>query len=75
MKTNREASPVEDRDRAPLAHTVHTADSGPSRSRILRHYCGQVRACLDVTGAERGLIVALTSGTVTLVMPTVSGKP
>lgn len=38
------------------------------------HYCDQVRAYLDVTGAERGLIVALTSGTVTPVMPMSSAK-
>ena len=36
----------------------------------LDHYCDQVRAYLDVTGAERGLVVAVTSGTVIPVMPT-----
>ena len=30
----------------------------------LEHYRAQVRAYLDATGAERGLIVAVTSGTV-----------
>ena len=30
----------------------------------IQHYRAQMRAYLDVTGAERGLIVALTSGTV-----------
>ena len=34
----------------------------------LEHYRSQVRAYLDATGAERGLIVALTSGTVISVM-------
>ena len=43
-------------------------------SDTLRHYCGQVRASLHVTGAERGLIVALTTGTVILVMPPSSAK-
>ena len=49
------------------------SDVDPSPE-TLRHYCDQVRAYLDVTGAERGLIVALTSGTVTQVMPTSSAK-
>ena len=30
----------------------------------LEHYCSQVRAYLDMTHAERGLVVAMTSGTV-----------
>ena len=30
----------------------------------LEHYCSQVRAYLDMTQAERGLVVAMTSGTV-----------
>ena len=47
------------------------SDVDPSPE-TLRHYCDQVRAYLDVTGAERGLIVALTSGTVTPVLPTSS---
>ena len=34
----------------------------------LEHYRAQVRAYLDATGAERGLIVAVTSGTVISVM-------
>ena len=49
------------------------SDVGPSPD-TLRHYCDQVRAYLDVTGAERGLVVALTSGTATPVMPTRSAK-
>jgi len=49
------------------------SDVDPSPE-TLRHYRDQVRVYLDVTGAERGLIVALTSGTVTPVMPTSSAK-
>ena len=30
----------------------------------LEHYCSQVRAYLDMTHAERGFVVAMTSGTV-----------
>ena len=36
----------------------------------LDHYRAQVRAYLDMTGAERGLIVLMTSGAVILVLPT-----
>jgi ATP-dependent exoDNAse (exonuclease V) beta subunit len=35
----------------------------------LDHYRAQVRAYLDITGAERGLIVLMTSGTVIAVLP------
>ena len=49
------------------------SDVDPSPE-TLRHYCDQVGAYLDVTGGERGLIVALTSGTVTLIMPTSAAK-
>ena len=49
------------------------SDVDPSPE-TLRHYCDQVRAYLHVTGAERGMVVALTSGTVTAVMPTSSAK-
>jgi exodeoxyribonuclease-5 len=38
--------------------------------RILDHYRAQVRAYLDMTGAGRGLIVLMTSGTVIEVEPT-----
>ena len=34
----------------------------------IQHYGAQMRAYLDATGAERGLVVAVTSGTVILVM-------
>ncbi len=36
----------------------------------LDHYRAQVRAYLDITGAERGLIVLMTSGAVISVLPT-----
>jgi len=36
----------------------------------LDHYRGQVRAYLDMTGAERGLIVLMTTGAVIPVLPT-----
>ena len=36
----------------------------------LDHYCAQVRAYLDMTGAKRGLVVAVTSGFVTQVLRT-----
>ncbi len=35
----------------------------------LEHYRAQVRAYLDVTGAERGLIVLMTTGAVISVQP------
>ncbi|MDA9433698.1 UvrD-helicase domain-containing protein [Bradyrhizobium sp. CCBAU 51627] len=35
----------------------------------IEHYRSQVRAYLDVTGAERGLIVMMTSGAIITVMP------
>ena len=38
----------------------------------LEHYCSQVRAYLDMTTTERGLVVALTSGLVIPVMRTES---
>jgi exodeoxyribonuclease-5 len=40
-----------------------TADS-------LNHYCAQVQAYLDMTGADRGLIVLVTTGQVITVAPT-----
>ena len=39
----------------------------------LEHYRAQVRAYLDATGAARGLVVAVTSGTVLTVLPTRDG--
>ncbi|MCY4585115.1 MAG: UvrD-helicase domain-containing protein [Bryobacterales bacterium] len=38
----------------------------------VEHYCSQVRAYLDMTHAERGLVVAMTSGTVIPVSQTES---
>ena len=49
------------------------SDVGPSPE-TLRQHCDQMRAYPNVTGAEQGLIVALTSGTVIPVMPTSSAK-
>ena len=45
------------------------SDVDPSPE-TLDHYRAQVRAYLDATGARRGLVVALTSGTVLTVTPT-----
>ncbi|WP_136661248.1 UvrD-helicase domain-containing protein [Nitratireductor sp. XY-223] len=44
------------------------SDVNPTRE-TLDHYRAQVRAYLDMTGAERGLIVLMTSGTVITVPP------
>ena len=38
--------------------------------RIMQHYRAQVRAYLEITGAGRGLIVLMTSGTIITVEPT-----
>ena len=45
------------------------SDVDPSPG-TLDHYCDQVRAYLDATGAERGLVVIATSGAVIPVTPT-----
>ena len=45
------------------------SDVDPS-PRTFDHYCDQVRAYLDMTGAERGLVVVVTSGDVIPVAPT-----
>lgn len=44
------------------------SDVNPDHQSI-EHYRSQVRTYLDVTGAERGLIVLMTGGTVITVMP------
>ncbi len=44
------------------------SDVNPTQE-TLDHYRAQVRAYLNMTGAERGLIVLMTSGTVTTVPP------
>lgn len=49
------------------------SDVNPA-SQTLDHYRAQVRAYLDMTGAERGLIVLMTTGTVISVTPPVSTK-
>ena len=41
----------------------------------LEHYRAQVRAYLDMTGAERGLVVCVTPGTVISVMPKIEEQP
>ena len=38
-------------------------------AQLLEHYRAQVRAYLDMTGAERGLVVLMTKGTVIAVLP------
>ena len=48
------------------------SDVDPSPE-TLDHYRAQVRAYLDATGAARGLVVAVTSGTVLTVKPTPNG--
>ena len=52
-----------DADGAPQVVIDWKSDVNPSPE-TLEHYRAQVRAYLDMTGAERGLIVAVTSGTV-----------
>ena len=49
------------------------SDVDPSAETI-QHYCAQVRAYLDTTGAARGLIVAVTAGTVVPVTPSPAPK-
>ena len=44
------------------------SDVNPAQE-TLDHYRAQVRAYLDMTGAERGLIVLMTNGTVITVLP------
>ena len=56
-------------DGAPQVVIDWKSDVDPA-SEALDHYRDQVRAYLDVTGAEYGLVVAVTSGTVIQVMPT-----
>ena len=56
-------------DGAPQVVIDWKSDVDPT-SEAVDHYRDQVRAYLDMTGAERGLVVAVTSGTVIPVMPT-----
>lgn len=41
----------------------------------VNHYRSQVRAYLDMTGTERGLIVMMTSGEIIAVSPTQASGP
>ncbi|MFL9914001.1 UvrD-helicase domain-containing protein [Paraburkholderia fungorum] len=41
-------------------------------ARTVEHYCSQVRAYLDITGAQRGLIVFVTTGAIVAVEPTMT---
>jgi ATP-dependent exoDNAse (exonuclease V) beta subunit len=50
-------------DGVPVAVVDWKSDVAPDRA-VLEHYRGQVRAYLDMTGTERGLIVFATSGQV-----------
>ena len=52
-----------DADGAPEVVIDWKSDVDPSPEK-LEHYRAQVRAYLDMTGAERGLIVAVTSGSI-----------
>ena len=56
-------------DGAPQVVIDWKSDVDPAPE-ALDHYRDQVRAYLDVTGAERGLVVAVISGIVIPVMPT-----
>ncbi len=59
------------KDGRPVVVVDWKSDVNPD-AQTLDHYRAQVRAYLDMTGAERGLIVLMTSGTVMLVLPTKS---
>ena len=41
-------------------------------AKTVDHYRAQVRAYLDMTGAERGLIVFVTTGAVVAIEPTMA---
>jgi hypothetical protein len=53
-------------DGKPLVVIDWKSDVAPT-AELLEHYRSQVRAYLDITDAERGLIVLATSGRVILV--------
>ena len=59
-------------DGSPAVVIDWKTDVDPSPE-TLEHYRAQVRAYLDATGAARGLVVAVTSGTVLTVLPTREG--
>lgn len=58
-----------DDEGAPAVVVDWKSDISPD-DRVVHHYRAQVRAYLDMTGAKRGLIVLMTSGTVIDVEPT-----
>ncbi|MCU9849262.1 UvrD-helicase domain-containing protein [Defluviimonas sp. WL0024] len=60
-----------DEDGRPVVVVDWKSDVNPD-VQTLDHYRAQVRAYLDMTGAERGLIVLMTSGIVIPVLPTKS---
>ena len=62
-----------DADGAPQVVIDWKTDVDPS-AETLEHYRAQARAYLDTTGAERGLVVFMTSGIVDPVMRTGSGS-
>ena len=55
-------------DGAPQVVIDWKSDVDPSPE-TLDHYRAQVRAYLDMTGAERGMVVCVTSGTIHSVVP------
>jgi len=57
-----------DVDGRPVVVVDWKSDVNPD-DKALEHYRAQVRAYLDMTGAERGLIVLMTKGTVIVVSP------
>jgi len=57
-----------DADGRPEVVVDWKSDVSPDQQ-TLEHYRAQVRAYLDMTGAERGLIVLMTSGTTIPVAP------
>ncbi|MER8395417.1 UvrD-helicase domain-containing protein [Mesorhizobium sp. M1340] len=59
-------------DGSPQVVVDWKSDVNPAPETI-KHYRAQVRAYLDITGAERGLIVLVTSGVVVSVSPLLPG--
>ncbi len=60
-----------DEDGRPVVVIDWKSDVSPE-VQTLDHYRAQIRANLDMTGAERGLILLMTSGIVIPVLPTKS---
>jgi exodeoxyribonuclease-5 len=56
------------KDGRPVVVVDWKSDVNPE-TQLLEHYRAQVRAYLDMTGAERGLVVLMTKGTVIAVLP------